>query len=44
MYYTFKKLKQEIIGLQTCKTLRWNGENDKIINFIKWNYSFNPFN
>ena len=28
-------LKQEIIGLLTCRTLRWQGENDEIINFIK---------
>ena len=26
---------QEIIELQTCRTLRWNGKNDAIINFIK---------
>ena len=36
--------KQEIIELQTCRTLRWNGKNDAIINFIKWNYSLNSFN
>ena len=35
MYYTFKMPKQEIIELQTCRTLRWNGKNDAIINFIK---------
>ena len=35
MYYAFKKPKQEIIELQTCRTLRWNGENDAIINLMK---------
>ena len=35
MYYTFKMPKQEIIELQTCRTLRWNGKNDAIINFRK---------
>ena len=27
--------KQEIIELKTCRTLRWNGKNAAIINFIK---------
>ena len=26
MYYTLKMPKQEIIELQTCRTLRWNGK------------------
>ena len=30
MYYTFKMPKQEIIELQTCRTLRWNGKNETI--------------
>ena len=32
-------LKQEIIGLHTCRTLRWDEENDEIINYL-----LNPFN
>ena len=36
--------KQEIIELHTCKTLRWNGKNDAIINFMKLNYLLNSFN
>ena len=36
--------KQEIIELQTRRTLRWNGKNDAIINFRKCNYSLNSFN
>ena len=34
-------LKQEIIELQTCITLRWNGKHDGIMNFRKCNYSLN---
>ena len=26
--------KQEIIELQTCRTMRWNGKNNEIINII----------
>ena len=37
-------LEQEIIELQTCRTLRWNGETDEIINFIKLNYLLTSFN
>ena len=44
MYYTLKMPKQEIIELQTCRTLRWIGKNDAIINFIKWNYLLNTLN
>ena len=40
----FKMPKQEIIELQTCRTLRWNGKNDTIINFRKCNYSLNSIN
>ena len=29
--------KQEIIELQTWRTLRWNGKNNAIINFMKLN-------
>ena len=35
MYYTFKKLKQDVIGLQTCGNTALEWGNDEIINFIK---------
>ena len=31
----------KIKNIKTCRTLRWNGENDEIINFIIWNHSLN---
>ena len=37
-------LKQEIIELHTCRTLRWNEKNDEINNCIKLNYLLNTFN
>ena len=43
MYYTFKMPKQEIIEIQTCRTLRCNGKNDAIINSIKGNYLLNSY-
>ena len=36
--------KQEIKELQTCRTLRGNGKNDAINNFMKLNYLLNSFN
>ena len=39
-----KMLKQEILGLQTCRKLSGNGENDDIINLMKLNYLLNSFN
>ena len=35
--------KQRIIELQTCRTLRWHGGNDEIINFMKLNYLLTSF-
>ena len=43
MYYTLKMPKQEIVELQTRRTLLWDGKNDAIINFRRCYYSLNSF-